>query len=145
MTDALRPRLILLLATCLGVVLLSGCANSGAAGPKTCGMILLLDGKHIHPSAGQFGAVEQKLGLEFTNRGLQLVPEITSADLIATIECRTVPDRPGMMDLIVRDIASNTFRGRSGSMSKTSDFPSIRAVELEQAQASSGLTRAGID
>lgn len=133
---------VLVAGWCMAATLFGGCA-SAKTGPRTCAMILLIDGKHVFPSMKQYSAIEQKVAPQFTRRGLNLVPEITSADLIATIECRVQPGAPEFTDLVVRDIASNTFIGRAASPPSMAEFPSLRSAEMEQEKARSGLTHPG--
>ena len=123
----------------MAAMLFGGCAST-KSGPRTCAMILLIDGKHVFPSMKEYSAIKGKVAPEFTRRGLNLVSEITSADLIATIECRVQPGTPEFTDLVVRDIASNTFPGRTASPPSMAEFPSLRAAEMEQEKARSGLT-----
>jgi hypothetical protein len=120
-----------------------GCVSPGAK-VRTCGVVLLVDGQQTWPSVKQFQAIQRALGDEFERRSLKLVPDITSSDLLATIECRPRPENDAQTDLIVRDVTVNTFTATSPK-SNAVRHPSLEQVEWEQAQAMRGLSRPGID
>lgn len=117
------PLLFAIVALCAGCI-------SRTQRMRSCAMMLLIDGKHIHPSASQFAAVERKLERQFAARNLSLVHGFGDADLIATIECIEQPGTPEFTDLIVRDIAPNTFQPRTAASSYR-DMPSLREAERE--------------
>ena len=97
-----------------------------------------MDGQQIKPSLAQFEAVERKLGTQFEQRSLWLVPELRSAQLIATVECLPDPDEPTRTNLIVRHIGPNTFTPVSG---KGIVLPSLAQSDREHAEAIRGFTR----
>jgi hypothetical protein len=110
----------------------SGCASTSKHA-RTCGILLLVDGKHHYPSPQQHAAIARKLEPQFAARDITLVADLRLAKLVATIELVTRSETPGMTDLIVRDVSKNTFV----EMPKAVSSPSIREMEIEQARVRS--------
>jgi hypothetical protein len=92
-------------------------------------MILVLDGKHVIANERQFSAIQRKLKPQFEERRLVLVPRLEGAELIATIECVTQSGAPELMDLVVRDVSSNTFVTQRQSQGIPADMPSLREAD----------------
>lgn len=124
----------------LGMGAWDGCATARPRS-RTCGVILLMDGRHLLPTKKQFAAVQRNMGQQFEQHALRLIPDTSEADLIATIECRTALDDAARSYLIVRDIGANTFTGKPAKLS----HPTLEQVEREQYEALRGLFRPGID
>ncbi len=127
----MRPlhRWFTLFAALVAIAVSGGCVAQRLSS-RTCAVLLVLDGKQVYPTARQFAAVERKLAPMFRERGFLLMRELEETDFIATVECRVDPADAARTDLIVRDIADNTFRRSVNRVV----FPSIQQVEREQAE-----------
>lgn len=119
-----------------GMTALGGCATA-RSGTRTCGVILLMDGQHLIPSKKQFDAVVRSVGPQFERHALVLIPDLVSAKLLATIECRPSAEEPGRTDLIVRDVGRNTFSPKPEKLT----HPTLDRAEREYLDSLRGLNR----
>jgi hypothetical protein len=107
-----------------GFLFLSGCSS-------TCGIMLVSSGRTQRPSPQQFAAIKQELAPKLKAQRLELVSDLSSAELIATIEFVPRSDMPDVLDVILRDLGPNPFARSPASLGAWVS-PSMQQSNREQ-------------
>ncbi len=88
------------------IVALTGCLSS-LAPPMRCAPVAMVNGKHLLLNRTDYLNVETKLSAHLADRGMTLVSDVGSADMLVTIAYEPDPKAPGKVTVLVLDIVPN--------------------------------------
>src|SRR3954470_12576094 len=98
-------------------------------GQLTCAVVGVRDGKEVRLSRAEYRLVEAKLSSYLAQRGLILVPDVYSAEWVATVRYEPEPASPGVGTLEVLDVSLNRSKAMDGHGSTNSATGAAKDAE----------------
>lgn len=87
------------------VFLLAGCISLNRT--LRCAPVAIVNGQHILLKRSDYLSVEMKLAAHLEDRGMKLISDHASADMLVTIAFEPDPTAPGKVTVLVLDIVPN--------------------------------------